>query len=523
MEIILIKQFTLKKGQPKTKFYYKYIGENIKVIDSLNFLEKDKHDIISFDFNSILDDIKSISKHTYVDLEDLSKQLLGKSKKDLELKEKLPWNIWEQLKAQYDKEEIEEEGEKESRLSQIYSVFHGIEEKSEGETIALLEYLLQLLEDIYIDLKSNLKTTLEHERYLSIEKPIKTILLESAKNGISIDTEGLNDLIVSINNDLYETRNKLQIEYGIFSSSDHKNIYNQLKKLNFTDIYEAIGKQDYRKELKLNKANNDLVKLLNDEIKHNTNKTILSRIGTTQSNSYPKKVNLSFSNLGTITGRILVTTPSLQQLSKKYRDIIVPEKDKVLIYADYSQFEALILACEANDSSLIDLISNGDIYEELSSSIYGDKKHREESKILFYQFCYGSKKVKKLGKFFKKFPKIESTKKEMETKFMEDHFIETILGNKRYGKKDLIKSPSWLLSQRIQGNSALILKKAILLVNQKDSEIEFLLPMHDAVLYQAPKAKVKEKKALIEACFKDAFKYYYNDVDAKVSFKKFTE
>ncbi len=519
MEIILIKQFTLKKGQPKTKFYYKKIGEEVREVNNLIFLGKDKYDIISFDFNLILDDIKSINKHAYVDLEDLSKQILGKSKKDLEINENLPWDIWEQLKVKFDEENEEEE----SRLSQIYSVFYGIEEKSESETFALFQDLLQLLETLYIDLKKALNATSEHKRYLSIEKPIKTILLESAKKGIGIDTEGLNDLILSINNDLYETRNRLQIEYSIFSSSDHNNIYNQLKKMNLTDIYEAIGKQDYRKELKLNKANNDLVKLLNDEIKHNTNKTILSRVGTTQNNSYPKKVNLDFSNFGTVTGRILVTTPSMQQLSKKYRNIIVPDNDKELVYADYSQFEALILACEANDSSLIDLICNGDIYEKLSSSIYGDKDHREESKILFYQFCYGSKKVDKLGKFFKNFPKIETVKKEIETKFEEDCFIETILGNKRYGQRDLIKNPSWLLSQRIQGNSALILKKAILLVNQKDTEIEFLLPMHDAVLYQVPKAMVIEKKAIIETCFKDAFQFFYNDIDAKVNFKEFTD
>jgi DNA polymerase I-like protein with 3'-5' exonuclease and polymerase domains len=524
MEIILVKHFIVKKGQPKINFFYKSIGDSIKVIDNLDFLEKNKYDIISFDFNSLLEDIKSIRKHDYVDLEDLSKLILGKSKKDLERSENLPWNIWEQLKVQFYKDEEEEKEEDQpSKLSQIYSIFHGIEERTESDTLALFDNLLQLLEVLYLDLKESLKATLELERYLSIEKPIKAILLDSAKRGIGIDTEGLNDLIVTINNDLYETRNKLQIEYGIFSSTDYINIYDQLKNLNLTDIYEAIGKQDYRRELKLNKADNELVKLLNDEIKHYTNKTILSRLGTAQTSFSPKKINLSFFNLGTVTGRILVTTPTLQQLSKKYRNIIVPDNNKVLIYADYSQFEALILACEANDSNLIDIICDGDIYEELSLSIYGDKKHREESKILFYQFCYGSKKVGKLGSFFKKFPKINSTKKEIENKFKSDGFIETKLGNKRYGQHDEVNFPNWLLSQRIQGNSSLILKKAILSVYHKDKEIEFLLPMHDAVLYQVPKDNVEGKKSIVEECFKEAFKSFYSNIDSKVSFKKFTE
>lgn len=289
------------------------------------------------------------------------------------------------------------------------------------------------------------------------------------------------------------------------------------------DLFEAIGKQDYYKELKLNRANNDLVMLLSDELKHNIDKTILSRVGTTHNNSSPKKISLSFSNIGTITGRILVTTPSLQQLSKKYRNIVVPDKDKSLIYADYSQFEALILACEAKDSKLIKVISNGDIYEELSFAIYGDKDHREESKILFYQFCYGSKKVSKLKKFFEKYPKIQSAKMGLKDKFKEDRFIETLLGNKRYGNEEDINIPNWLLAQRIQGNSALILKKAILEVNQMDPEIEFLLPMHDAVLYQVPKAKIEEKKRIVEGCFKTAFKFFYPNVEPKISFKKFTE
>ena len=51
--------------------------------------------------------------------------------------------------------------------------------------------------------------------------------------------------------------------------------------------------------------------------------------------------------------------------------------------------------------------------------------------------------------------------------------------------------------------------------------ILFLIPMHDAVLYQIPKGKLEEKKEILEVQFKKAFKEVCPKINPKVDFKEF--
>src|SRR5690606_15256385 len=69
-----------------------------------------------------------------------------------------------------------------------------------------------------------------------------------------------------------------------------------------------------------------------------------------------------FNVMGTVSGRILVTDPSLQQLRRGYRGLIAPDPNKRLAYLDYAQFEPGIMAFLAADSGFIAAYNEGDVY-----------------------------------------------------------------------------------------------------------------------------------------------------------------
>src|SRR5690606_34842591 len=129
--------------------------------------------------------------------------------------------------------------------------------------------------------------------------------------------------------------------------------------------------------------------------------------------------------------------------------------------------------------------------------------------------------------FFSKFKNLEAFKNLECAKAIDSTFIQSETALRRYirkttkgkGKKSETR---FVLSQIIQGTASYILKKSILSVSQ-DTEIDFLIPMHDAVLYQVPTKKLEEKKKFIEKCFIENFLSLCPEINATVDFKAFED
>jgi DNA polymerase I-like protein with 3'-5' exonuclease and polymerase domains len=399
---------------------------------------------------------------------------------------------------------------------------------SQNNLYKLYAFVLNCIENLYLKLKVELSSSDEKERFDRIESNLNNILFEVHKKGIRINSTNLKKHIEQINIELYDVKNKLQLEYGIFSLHDYKNIQKRLcEEFSwFKDI--NVNSKEFWKAIKFQRSNSNLVNLLYLEKKLTKNKTILTRLGSLDS----EFIHPDFDYFGTVTGRILVFSPSIQQLNKKYRDIIVPNSDMELIYIDYSQFEAGILAFEAKEFKLIEMYNSNDIYTEISNKLGNENVPRDLSKKLFFAYCYGmsKEKIKKysgknLDLFFNEFPNLEIFENKIKEEFLKDGFIETRLGNRRFKSIDNIdnQNEGWLISQKIQGLASLILKEVILEINKKNREIEFLLPMHDAVLYQVPKDRIKELKPLIVDTFKEILKRYCPELNPKVTDTPFFE
>ncbi len=65
------------------------------------------------------------------------------------------------------------------------------------------------------------------------------------------------------------------------------------------------------------------------------------------------------------------------------------------------------------------------------------------------------------------------------------------------------------------------MKKAIITLRKTDSEIELLIPMHDAALFQVPKSSSFIKKEVIKTVFERAFAKECPKIKACAKFKSF--
>ncbi len=527
MEIIILKHVSYNKGKEHITFFTKEIGEKIKVCKELGFVNDNKSKtIISFDFINIINDISLGENVIFIDIENLKRQLLGRSKNEYKRNDR-PWLIWNMLRDLIPMDSLLRVSDFKENIAKAKTVFLGI---NSGETnvVKIYSFMLDCIESIYIKLKNELSISHEKERFEKIECKLNNILFEAHNRGVRIDPIKVKKHIANVNIELYEVKNKLQLEFGVFSLYDYENIRNRICK-EFSWFKEIkINSKEFWKAVKFQKDNSKFIKLLYLEQKLIQNKSILTRIGSLDTDY----VHPVLDYFGTITGRILVSSPSLQQLNKKYRDIIIPNKEMKLIYIDYSQFEAGILAFEANDQKLIAMYNEDDIYTQISKKLGAENVSRDLAKKIFFCYCYGMSKEnilmysgRNLDLFFNEFADLGIFETTIIEKFIKEGFVETIIGNRRF--KSLNNSENhkegWLISQRIQGFASLILKEVILEIYKKNKHIEFLLPMHDAVLYQIPIDKVVELTKEIEDTFKSVLKKYCPNLEPKVTNKPFYE
>jgi DNA polymerase I-like protein with 3'-5' exonuclease and polymerase domains len=128
------------------------------------------------------------------------------------------------------------------------------------------------------------------------------------------------------------------------------------------------------------------------------------------------RIHADFRQIGTPTGRITTSSPSLQQIphTAEYRSCFRAPAGRKLVVADYSQIEMRILADFARDEALLAAFDSGaDLHRMTASQMLGipldqiTRKQREGAKSLNYGLVYGMGAEGLAGR-------IESTVKEAE-------------------------------------------------------------------------------------------------------------
>lgn len=350
----------------------------------------------------------------------------------------------------------------------------------------------------------------EKNRFESIELKINKLIYERQLQGICIEKDIAVQKCHEIEKEIYSIKNQLQLQHNIFIPDDEKQQREWLryKKYNFiqSTLYSFKIRRDsdivckYFYELIRNQQ--DLDSLL----------FMLAHWGG-EGRTYPLYVGF-----GTITSRITLRQPSLQNIRKVNRSAIVAEQGKKLLYIDYSQFEAGILASLSEDANLIELY-NSDIYRDIAKRVLKDEEKRSEAKVIFYRFMYGDTTLTgEMKNYFTKFSKLNKFKIKVEQELISSNKVGTSNGNyRRKGDDESI----WGLSHVIQATASLIFKSALIRVHKEVKEAEFLIPMHDAALYQINDFQYIEAKGKVEIIFKEEFIKICPQITPQVNFEDF--
>lgn len=247
------------------------------------------------------------------------------------------------------------------------------------------------------------------------------------------------------------------------------------------------------------------------------------------------RIHTSFVQTGTATGRFSSRDPNLQNIpvrdeeGRRIRSAFTATPGKVLISADYSQIELVLLAHLSQDEGLCSAFNQGvDVHKATAALIFGvpaqevTAEMRRTAKTINFGVMYGMSAFRlsnELGiprgqaqgfieKYFATYAGISQFKEDMISQAEEKGFVETLMGRRRYipainSRNKLEKSGAERIAVNtpIQGSAADIVKKAMLavtdLLKKESCSAQLLLQVHDELIFECDQGEADTAAALI--------------------------
>ena len=399
--------------------------------------------------------------------------------------------------------------------------------------------------DITLRLYKKFYKSLKEEKLVNIyeifEKPMIKILAYMEIQGIKIDSRFLKTLSTKFEKKI----EKIQIE--VFKISKKEFNIASPKQLGQI-LYNDLKIVDLKKTKKGSFATSASV-LEDLAFKgHRFPKLVLdwrqiSKLKNTYSDSLPehinpnsKRVHTSFLLAATTTGRLASSDPNLQNIpikSEDGRDIrkaFIPEKDNVLISADYNQIEMRILADLADVKELKKAFKkNEDIHSLTASQIFNidiqkvSQDQRRKAKAINFGIIYGisqyglAKQINVsnyeaeefLKSYFAKFPEIKIYMDQTIKFCRKSGYVNNIFGrrshflninDKNYNVRNFQERAA--INAPIQGSAAEIMRLAMIRLDRKldDEKIQktkMLLQIHDELIFETHKNEAKRISKII--------------------------
>jgi len=440
-----------------------------------------------------------------------------------------PFSFFEYLKKQND-----------DRIEVYLSYcFQNDRSNSKSQLRDSARYVAEHLKKLWRNLYSNLQSDNELGRLLEVEIPVSKAMLQRQANGIRINEAVLKETLVAQHRAAATARQVLRRDFSVLDPRDRVQVRRAISKDSYLSnvIRDEDSDQSLQSILKLYAEKSPFAEALREHSAAERSRTILLRCGGLTSG----RVHPDFRVMGTVTGRVIARNPPLQNLAKRYRNVLKEDAGMALLYPDFKQCEPGILAHDSKDESLIRDYNAGDLYLALSNALFNDSEHRAQCKLLFLFVCYGMAEVRVsqiasdltgvpqvevarvIKRFFDRYPGIGEWRANLIQLVKTSGRIETLLGNRRRFSAGDSQAATLrgAQSQRIQGTAALILKRTIINLQRDLPEVEILLPMHDALLVQVPFPEVLAMKPKIEHVFKNTFQAVCPSIQPRVSFEDF--
>ena len=259
----------------------------------------------------------------------------------------------------------------------------------------------------------------------------------------------------------------------------------------------------------------------------------LAKLKNTYVDTLPKladphhRIHTTFNQDVAATGRLSSTNPNLQNIpirteqGRRIREAFIADGDKVLVSADYSQFELRLAAILSNDTTLInDFNGDVDIHTKTASEVYGipmddvTKDQRRAAKVINFGVLYGmsphglaantgmsfTQAKEFIDQYFTLRAPVRTFIDVTLEKARTEGYVETYYGRRRPTPD--VKSSNFMVrmgaeraaaNMPIQGTEADLMKRAMLQVDERIEGLgEQILQIHDSILVECPKENAEK-------------------------------
>ena len=375
-------------------------------------------------------------------------------------------------------------------------------------------------------LEPQLKSQNLYELFTSTEMRLMPLLAEMEIQGIHLDSQTLYDYNKELTIGIEDIQNKIYSTVGhAFNIASPK----QLQEVLFTErglkptkktktgystdtsvleelaLYDPVPKMilEYRELAKLQSTYVETLPSMCDK---------------------NERIHTDFIQTGTATGRLSCREPNLQNIpvrneaGRKIRSAFTATPGTILISADYSQIELVVLAHLSQDKNMCNaFISGTDVHKATAALIFGVPQEevtpqmRRTAKTINFGVIYGmsafrlandlgisrTQAAEFIENYFKTYSSVNDFINSTIQKTEETGFVQTIFGRKRHianinSKNKLEKSSAerMAVNTPVQGSAADIVKKAMLDVSkaleEENTQAKLILQVHDELLVECP-------------------------------------
>ena len=393
-----------------------------------------------------------------------------------------------------------------------------------------VSYLIEAAR-ILIKIKSQQKILLKENNlmnlFYNIELPLVNVLCNMEQNGISLDTDLLNQYSNVLNKEIEK------LEAQIYNFANEKFNIGSPKQLGDI-LFNKMKLSEKPKKTKSGQfatGESELIKLKGH---HPIIESILlfrtyNKLLSTYVNALPllinsvdRKIHTTFNQTVASTGRLSSSNPNLQnipirrQSGKDVRKAFVPSnKEHILMCADYSQIELRLIAEFSKEDNMIDaFLNNEDIHTTTASKVFQvnisevTQEMRSNAKVVNFGIIYGvsafglseqsslnrKEAADLIETYFRTYPKLKLFINDQIDFAKENGYVETILGRKRY-LRNINSRNSFIrghdernaVNMPIQGSAADMIKLAMIKIYKEFHNLglksKMVLQVHDELVF----------------------------------------
>jgi DNA polymerase-1 len=370
--------------------------------------------------------------------------------------------------------------------------------------------------------------------YENLELPFINVLRKMENRGVSIDTEYLRVMgsemeqeIIRIQSEIWKLAGK---EVDINSPKQLSEIFFKEKKYELPNDYRT-PKGEYSTDVESltylsEKYNCELSKkILEYREMFKLYSTYILGLLEKQRNGV---IYASFSQTGTVTGRLSSSSPNLQNLPARddkfnIRKAFIPRQGYTFITADYSQIELRILAYFSKDPVLVEAYKEGKDIHKATADILGCERKTAKAVnfgIIYGQTDYGLSKglgisleeaKKFIDGYMNKFKSVAIFQQKAINTLQRNYAVWTILGRRRHFPKyaEAKKKKDWkamggfhrqATNTVIQGSASDLIKVAMRNLDKKllNFDAHILIQVHDELIIEVPENRAEELLPIVK-------------------------